>query len=250
MKFYNLILLIFLSFISQPTLAFLNIESLRQTKHYTEKLKGSTQVGISDSNGNVNKTILNFSSLNMMNLGKSNYILLGSYNYGRSTQIEDVNDGHLHFRYTRLLREGLFGEVYQQTEFDKFQDLNARYLLGTGLRQKLFQKSKHSLFLGAGAFYEKEELQDSPNQDNPRGNLYLSYVFSKSNDYNASVVTYYQPNTENFSDHRFRFNLGLETFFGENFVQQWEYSLSRDNNPPIGIQRTDSKVTAQIGLTY
>ncbi len=250
MKF--LILLTIAATLLYPNLSygFLNIESLRQSKDSTERLRGSTQLGVSDANGNVNKTILGLTSLNMMNLGQSNYIILGSYNYGRSTGVEDVNDGHLHFRYTRSFGSGFFGELFQQTEFDKFQDLNARYLLGLGARQRLFEGTKHSLFLGAGAFYEKEELQDSPNQDNPRGNIYLSYVFSKPKEYSASIVTYYQPNTERFSDHRIRLNMGIETYFGENFVQQWSYSMSRDSAPPAGVNRTDSKVTAQIGLTY
>ena len=248
---YLAILTLFITFLyPNSSYGFLNIESLRQSKNYTEKLKGSSQIGVSDTNGNVNKTILNFSSLNMINLGKSNYIILGSYNYGKSTGIEDVNDGHLHFRYTRKLSKSLYAELFQQTEFDKFQDLNARYLLGLGLRQRLFEKTKHSFFLGTGLFYEKEELQDSANQDNPRANLYLSYVFSKPDEYSASVVTYFQPNTENFADQRVRLNLGLETYFGENFVQQWEYSLARDSRPPAGVQRTDSKVTASIGISY
>ena len=250
MKYLAFVTLVFCLLYPNTSFGFLNIESLRQSKNYTEKFKGSTQLGVSDANGNVNKTILSLSSLNMINLGKSNYIVLGSYNYGKSTGVEDVNDGHLHFRYTRNLGSGLFLELFQQTEFDKFQDLNARYLFGAGARQRLFEKTKHALCLGAGAFYEKEELQDSPNQNNPRGNIYLSYVFSKPDEYSASVVTYYQPNTERLSDHRVRLNLGIESYFGENFVQQWEYSLSRDSAPPAGVQRTDSKVTAQIGITY
>ncbi len=250
MKYLSL--LIFFTTLLYPNLSygFLNIESLRQSKGAQDRLQGSSQLGVSDANGNVNKTILGISSLNMMNLGKSNYILLGSYNYGRSSEVEDVNDGHLHFRYTRSFGAGFFGEVFQQTEFDKFQDLNARYLLGTGVRQRLFEETKHSLFVGAGVFYEKEELQDSPNQDNPRGNFYLSYVFAKPKEYSASIVTYYQPNTERISDHRVRLNMGLETYFGGHFVQQWSYSLSRDSAPPVGVRRTDSKITAQIGVTY
>jgi len=248
---YLAILTLFITFLyPNSSYGFLNIESLRQSKNYTEKFKGSSQIGVSDSNGNVNKTILNFSSLNMINLGKSNYILLGSYSYGKSSGSEDVNDGHLHFRYTRKLTKSLYTELFQQTEFDKFQDLNARYLFGAGLRQRLFEKTKHSVFLGAGAFYEKEELQDSPNQNNPRGNIYLSYVFSNPDEYSASIVTYFQPNTEHFSDQRVRLNLGLETYFGKNFVQQWEYSLSRDSRPPAGVRRTDGQVTAKIGISY
>ncbi len=250
MKYLSFLTLILTFLYPNVTYGFLNIESLRQSKSTSEKFKGSTQLGASDTNGNVNKTILGLSTLNMVNLEKSTFIFLGSYNYGKSTGVEDVNDGHIHFRYTHLLTKGLFVELFQQTEFDKFQDLNARYLFGTGLRQRLFEESRHAVFFGLGAFYEKEELQDSPNQKNPRGNLYLSYVYSKKDDFSASIVTYYQPNTERFHDQRIRLNLGIETYFGENFVQQWEYSLSRDSAPPTGVQRTDSKVTAQIGLTY
>lgn len=230
--------------------AFLNIESLRQSSDMSERLSGSTQLGISDSNGNVNKTILKFSSLNMINRGKNNFIILGSYNYGRSSGNEDVNDGHLHFRLTRALSEGIFVEFFQQDEFNRFQDLKSRILLGSGLRQKLFKKLKHSLFLGGGVFYEKEDIHSSPNQNNPRGNFYLSYVCAEPKKYRASVVAYFQPNIERFYDQRVKLNLGLETYFGKYFVQQWSYTLARDSKPPAGVQKTESKISAQIGITY
>lgn len=185
-----------------------------------------------------------------MNIGKNNFIFLGSYNYGRSSGKEDVNDGHLHFRYTRSLSDGLFVEVFQQDEFNRFQDLKSRVLLGSGLRQRLIQKEKHSLFIGAGVFYEKEDIHSSPNQNNPRGNFYLSYVFAKPKHYRASVVGYYQPNTERIYDERTQLNIGLETYFGGMFIQQWSYSLARDTKPPAGVKQTDSKVTVQIGITY
>ena len=161
MKYLSFLTLILTFLYPNVSYGFLNIESLRQSKNYTETFKGSTQLGASDTNGNVNKTILGLSTLNMVNLKKSNFIFLGSYNYGKSTGVEDVNDGHIHFRYTRNLSKGLYLELFQQTEFDKFQDLNARYLFGSGLRQRLFEATRHAVFVGAGAFYEKEELQDS-----------------------------------------------------------------------------------------
>jgi len=237
-------------FLPSKTYGFLNIESLRQSSNLSKHLSGSTQLGISDSNGNVNKTILGFSSLNLINWGKDNFILLGRYNYGRSSGNEDVNDGHLHFRFTRELTKGSFVEFFQQDEFNRFQDLKSRVLLGSGLRQKIFQKSSHSLFIGAGIFYEKEDIHSSPNQNNPRGNFYLSYVSAHPKEYRASIVVYYQPNTERFYDQRIQLNMGLETYFGGYFVQQWSYSLARDNKPPAGVQKTDSKISTQIGIVY
>ncbi len=229
--------------------AFLNIESLRQQKAQKPGLLGSTGLRLNDQKGNVDKTLFQLNTLNRLSNGKSHYIFLGQYRYGKSFSQEDTRQGHLHLRYTRQSYERLASEYYIQSEFNKFENLSLRVLGGAGLRLRLFANDKASLFTGLGAFYEKEDLENDRDPENPRGNLYLSSLIQIKNSQLSSTL-YYQPNTEDFNDFRFRFNIGLETLLMKNLSQSIEYTIRRDTRPPRGILKTDAQLTAGIHIRY
>lgn len=242
-------ILIFTCLISPSTLAFLNIEALRQEKGDPGKLKGSTGVRLTDTRGNVDKSQVRVNTLNMLKNGSSSYLFLAQYRYGTSFSREDTRQGHVHFRYTRDLMEKLSWELFSQLEFNKFQDLTLRALGGTGLRFQGYKNDEHSLFLGAGAFYERENLEDLPDPSNPRGNMYMSYLW-KHKMVTMSSTLYYQPNLEDFNDTRFRLNTGLETVFLGKFAQQLEYTITHDSRPPPSVKKTDAIVSAGLAYRY
>jgi putative salt-induced outer membrane protein YdiY len=240
---------LFLSIYLSNSYAFLNIEALRQSE-VSNGLSGGTRFELNQQKGNVDKIVMNFSTLNQYRSDKNNFLFIAAYQYGESFSEVDNRSGHLHFRYTYSFSKKTFLEFFQQTEFNKFQDLNSRILVGTGLRRQIFEVRKLSLYVGAGAFYEREKIESQADQENPRGNIYLSLLKSVAKDYSISSTLYYQPNIENTGDNRFRLSIGLESTFGENFTQSIEYSLRRDSLPPIGISKTDSSVTAGLGYNY
>jgi hypothetical protein len=243
------ILLLCLILNSTSAIAFLNIEALRQSK-VSDGLSGSTRLDLNQQKGNVDKTVLSFSTLNQYKKLKSSFLLMAAYQYGESFSELDNRRGHLHFRYTYALRKETFLEFFQQSEFNKFQDLKSRLLIGGGLRQELFKRNSLSFFSGLGLFYEKEKIEGQRNLENPRGNLYLSFLKELEGRYSISSTFYYQPNIERLSDSRVRFSLGLETTFAKNFTQSIEFSLNRDSLPPTGINRTDSQISAGLGVRY
>lgn len=235
--------------LSSTSYAFLNIESLRQQKGQRPGLMGSTGLRLNDQKGNVDKTQFQVNTLNLLSNGKSNYIFLGQYRYGKSFSREDTRQGHLHFRYTRQSYERMASEYYLQTEFNKFENLSLRILGGAGLRFRLFSSDKQSLFAGVGAFYEREDLEREDDPENPRGNLYLSSLVYIGESQLSSTF-YYQPNLENAADARIRFNIGLETVIMKNLTQSIEYTIRRDSRPPRRILKTDSQLSAGINIRY
>lgn len=242
--------LLFVSLIfAHSTHAFLNIEELRQEKSDSGKLTGSTGIRLNDQRGNVNKTQVQWNTLNLIRNGKSSYIALASYRYGESLSRIDTREGDLHLRYTRTYSPLLQLEVFQQSEFNKFEDLNSRFLIGGGYRGSFVASDKQALSIGIGAFYEEEEIEDGSDPKNPRGNTYLSYVYS-SDIFAVSSTLYYQPNLEKMSDSRVSFNIGVESKISKLFRQQIQYTISRDALPPVGIKRTDAQFTAGLSLHY
>ena len=77
----------------------------------------------------------------------------------------------------------------------------------------------------------------------------MSYLF-KSSLFDVSSTLYYQPNLEEISDARVRFNVGLETSLNKYFSQTLEYTIRRDSRPPQGVLRTDSQILAGLRLRY
>lgn len=236
-------------FLINNCFAFLNIEALRQSQ-MQEKILGSSKVMLSQQKGNVDKTIINFDTLGRYKNNRHNFLALIDYRYGESFDQIDTRDGHLHFRYSFDLTNVWEVEFFQQTEFNKFQDLNARFLFGAGSRHQLYKVNLLSLYSGLGIFYEKENLENQPNINNPRGNIYLSLLWSRPDSYSISSTLYYQPNIEQLNDNRVRFNIGLETVFENNFTQTIEYSLSRDTRAPDDVKSTDTTLRAGIGYNY
>lgn len=246
----SLVLILLLgAFTNTNALAFLNIEALRQEKGEPGKLKGSTGVRLNDSRGNVDKRQVRANTLNMVKNGSSSYLLLAEYLYGKSLGREDSRQGHVHFRYTRNLTDTLSWESFSQLEFNKFQDLTLRALIGTGGRIAAYQSDEQSLFFGVGAFYERENLEDLPDPSNPRGNTYISYLW-KHQMVTMSSTLYYQPNIEDLNDTRLRFNAGIETVFLGQFSQQLDYTLTHDSRPPYSIKKTDAMISAGLAYRY
>lgn len=235
--------------LSLPTFAFLNIESLRQNNRLQNGLKGTIGFSLLDQSGNVDKTLIGAKTLNLYQKDQNQFIFLSNYRYGESFGDKDTQEGNLHFRYTRLINDWLGWESFQQTEFNKFQDLKLRLLFGTGARFQLVDQTHHRVHFGLGSFYEREELEETFDQKNPRMNTYLSYLY-KGGDFEISSTLYYQPNIENFNDYRFRASLGLETTFSESFSQTIQYQFNRDTAPPPGIENDDRSLTAGLNYRY
>jgi putative salt-induced outer membrane protein YdiY len=229
--------------------AFLNIESLRQSNGEKEGLRGSIGLRLLDQSGNVDKSLIGLNTLNLLKAKKHQFIFLAKYRYGESFGDEDTREGHLHLRYTYDVLKSLKWELFQQSEFNKFQDLNSRFLLGTGVRMRVLNQDHHKINFGIGAFFESEEIENSMDQENPRLNNYLSYLYQAEN-FEFSSTLYYQPNTERFSDYRFRAAIGLETKIVKTLTQSLEYSYNRDTAPPVGIQRDDRILTAGLNYKY
>jgi hypothetical protein len=79
--------------------------------------------------------------------------LLGSYTYGESNKKRDTNDGTVHFRYIHVFNDSYDYEFFMQREFNEFQAIKDRNLIGSNMRISLFNGSFDKFYLGLGLFY-------------------------------------------------------------------------------------------------
>lgn len=229
----------FLTFIfTTHAVAFLNIESLRQD--LKEGWYGSTGIKGQGASGNVRFFLTSFQTQNIYKIGRfKEVILLGSYSYGEASNIKNTHRGDLHLRYAQHFSHDWQWETFTQFEFNEFQALGLRSLLGGGLRWHWLDQEKSSLFLGLGGFYEDEQIKGDVNQANFRGNLYLSFRRLINTTTEFVAVLYYQPSFKIIDDLRVRANLGLEFKLSEQVSATNEITYAQDTRPPMGILRDD-----------
>lgn len=232
-----------------PSQSFINIEALRRAPG--EGLIGSLNLQANGQTGNTDKFVGELASLNLFRQSEKEYLFLANYKYGESQKVRDVNQGSLHLRYAEGLNSFFKAELYAQSQFDQFRLLKLRNLVGTGGRFRLREGTKGGSYFGAGFFHEWEEI-DLPdeNQQDWRGNFYLSHLSELNEAWQASLIVYYQPAFQTFEDYRVRLDLGLESSITKTLSLTVKYSLNYDSEPPSTVLKTDTSYLAGIALRF
>lgn len=169
---------------------------------------------------------------------EEHYYGIGNISYQDNQGRVFQRSGFIHFRYLRKWGEYFHKEAYIQKQFDSFQRLKDRNLLGGGVRFSFDVKDSTKrifyIFMGTGIMYENELLNISKNYSTNliRSSSYLNLSWIPSENFNISTVTYYQVDIFNNDDYRilnisslnFKFNKFLT------FVVQFNYRY--DSDPP------------------
>lgn len=228
--------------------AFINIESLRQSNQVG--LLGSVGFRVSGEIGNAEKFTGTINTIDGYLTEKREILIIADYGYGRSFGQRNRNDGRLHLRHTRKYDDFPDVETFAQSQFNEFTRLRNRSLAGANLRFQLFRDEHKFLYLGTGAFYEKQDRESSPNRDGVRANIYISYLYKLERNLEASITGYYQPYVNEFSDYWVNSNAGLEYFFRRSLSFRTEVNVSVDGNAPDGVKSTDIKYLTGFNFRY
>lgn len=250
MRLLLLLLYIFVSSLSAE--AFMNIENLRRTSK--TGLHGNGSLRVTGALGNTENFISDTSISNFYNTKDSEWLLFLNHRYGEAFTEKNANRGKAHLRYTYKVHRRWGHETFTQGEFDDFQRLTSRFILGQALRFKAFEGKVSSLNLGFGAFYEWEEIQN-PNEgqapteiENLRGNVYASFHWDVKDRDTIFLTLYYQPFRLN--DFRVLSSAGYAIPLGRHFSLSVEVNYNYDSRPPVEIERTDVRYFTTLNYTY
>jgi len=240
--------LLYLLLFSQSAWSFINIESLRQIEG--DGADGKTRAQLSGKNGNTEKTIGQMDSTNLYKSGNHEFLGLLKYQYGETTKVKDTNNGSAHLRYTKKIKAWFFAETFVQTQFNEFQGLIRRDLLGLGARFQVIKTEKNFLFIGAGGFHESESLANGMQNSAFRGNLYISYLNQFAKNSEVSAIVYYQPAVVDTRDFRvqFQFEFDYEVFENLSLVQS--LNVAHDSRPPDDVNKNDLSYLSGIAVKY
>ncbi|MEM7483055.1 MAG: DUF481 domain-containing protein [Acidobacteriota bacterium] len=162
-----------------------------------------------------------------------------------------------HLRWVERRSPKLAHEVFLQNEFNEFQRLDSRYLLGFGERITLLRKPSREVFLGLGLMGEAERLDvpdvgpDERTSEFVRASTYLAAQM-KLGSKGATVVNtlYYQPRVDRWDDFRILEELDLRVPLAEHLELSLAIVVQHDSEAPEDVEEWDLSVTNALRVRF
>ncbi len=209
-------------------------------------LSGNLSGSLSSKSGNTQKDDYSL-GLRVQYDQAADYLAWGTftYDYGTSngTKNEDKTYGHLRYIHALDGKEWC-GELFAQTEQDKFKDIKTRSLGGAGLRWRFFNSDDWGKgYAGLGALaediaYTNPELNS--NEKNTRINSYLAYSKSFMGSSKLNYIGYFQPKFDQVSDYILAQTLELIIPIYGKLNLSLSAKHSYDSHPPVEITKKDT----------
>lgn len=241
-----------LLFIAKSSYAIVIVEDIRIDKKI-DGFSSTIDISANGARGNSDISAYNAELRIQYNDLLNTYFFASSYAQGKSQGNTNVDKGFLHGRYIRMLKDDLAGELFIQTQRDKFARLASRNLVGLGARYTFIENPTNSIQLGAGLFFESERIIEKENTANDsddrfRYNLYAVLKLKLNNNLRLVSTTYYQLATDDHSDFLVLENLALINKAGDNLAIKLSLSIAHDSDPPETVEQTDT--TYNVGFVY
>lgn len=214
---------------------------------------GSLTGAINGASGNSDRIRGTGTGILQWNLEESVYYLSASTGYGKSQDVVDQNESFLHGRRIADVTKGIAWETFAQMERDEFARLKLRAIGGGGLRFLMGKKTpQHALFLGTGAFYSHELIDDEDKTTNKsvKANVYI--LFKRKIGQHAAFVNtlYAQPNVVDPNDFRLLERATLRVSVTNSIALKLDLEVRHDNRPPEEVEKTDIKYTTGIEYNF
>ena len=165
--------------------------------------------------------------------------LIGSYDFAKTGGTKNRDDLKLHLRHNYHLSARISSLAFAQYQRNPFQALEARDLLGAGLRFNLHEDGERRIGLGVSAMYEAEELTDGTTSETSRLSAFLDFRRDLKEYLRLAIVGWYQPRFSDFSDARSSAIADLDVDLAGPLALVLSGSWEYDSTPPPGIEKVD-----------
>lgn len=233
---------------SSNAFAIINVEDIRVEKK-EDGFSGQLRVLASLQSGNTDNNRIGIGSRVQWIRGDITNFLVLNYDYGNSSGATDINRSFLHGRHIVQQNKKWAWEGYGQLAQDEFKRLSIRMLAGGGARLTLSEKTDQgAMYLGLGAFYEIEKLDDDSKTNLFRASTYFVFKHAFTQSTHFISTTYYQPALSDPVDFRVFQQLGLGVAINKTLDLSLSLDISYDSLPPIGVETTDTSF--RTGIEY
>jgi len=152
--------------------------------------------------------------------------------------------------YSRNLKPRLFVNLFNDYEYDEFQSLDLRFVVGGGFGYSVVKKETTQLDLVGGGAYNHEKFSTPLTRNS--GEVYwgnnLMHKFSKSTSLNQSLRMF--NNLSNTGEYRMNFDLGTATTLKKWLSWQFTFSDRYLSNPVIDHKKNDVLLTTGLRFTF
>lgn len=180
-------------------------------------LNGEAALGAKYSSGNSDTSSVGLALKGQYSEEEWLLYLIAAYSYGEANGEKDTNDGIFHFRYVHHIEDTAYDyELFFQSEFNEFQDIRERNLLGANIRKKLdlpFDK----FYVGLGLFYSYMEPDTvtsiDPIYKRTKMNSYISFVKKINENFSVTYLGFYQPTIDPKFPNNYTYEIGSTPSF-------------------------------------
>jgi putative salt-induced outer membrane protein YdiY len=215
---------------------------------------GSASIGLSGASGNA-ETLTFTTAVNAARQTNSdktslyfNTIDAKATSNGKSSETAQAVRGGI--GYDHNLRPRLFVNVFNDYEYDKFQNLNLRFVLGGGFGYHALKTARSGLDVLGGVDFNRSSFSTPLTQKSAEAFWGDEYSFKLSSA--TSLVQSFRMFNDltNTGSYRVNFDLGASTRVGKRLT--WNVSISDRylNHPAAGRKTNDLLYTTGLGFTF
>ncbi len=181
--------------------------------------------------------------------------IFGSLQQERRSGTFLTNKGMVHGRIIRKFTQHLLLESFIQKQFNESILLNDRNLVGGGIRFATHPpKSKFNLYLGIGAMWEHERINDAEIGEITtriiRSTNYINWTGRLDERITTSATGYYQVHVERVQDYRILFQGSVTFRVTTKLAFPIRLNFRYDSEPPTGIQKHDVEIFNGLSYTF
>mgnify|MGYP006278061385 CR=1 FL=1 len=206
---------------------------------------------ISLSRGNTEHLDLSAGSSIQLIAGGHRVRFLLSETYKTVDGNRTAEDFKVHLRHNYRLTPVFHTLVFVQDQYNPYQRLERRSLLGGGLRMDILRDSLCMMALGGSVMLEYVELTDDSLDESgtdTRGSFFVSMIWEPLNGSVVDLSGFYQPLFPGFDDPLMTAALNIEASIGLGLSLFTRADISHDSRPPEGVESTD--LTLSSGLRF
>ena len=217
-------------------------------------LDGEVSLGAKYSSGNSDTASVSLSVKGQYDTPSWLVYFIGAYTYGESDGDKNTNNGLFHLRYIHEITDTTYDyEFFVQDEFNEFQDINIRNLIGANIRKRL-DLPFDQFYIGLGLFYsymEPDQVTPSdPVYRRTKINSYISFLKNINKRFFITYLGYYQPNVEDFSDFTSTQTLQFNTPLTDHLLLSLDILYQYNSTPYNDVEESDFRSTVNLKYKF
>jgi hypothetical protein len=204
--------------------------------------------------GNTDFQLISLGSRLNYNWGDDYTFIVGDGGYGWENGNSFVDQLFAHLRHVITTGDLLQIELFTQFDNNKKRLLEARELIGGGLRLRILKTEHFKFRLGTAYMFETERFDLPANSVHPnntsfhRFTSYVTFKYQLNRLLSFISTTYYQPRFKDFNDYKLFSENAFMIDTGKVLDLFIKFNLRYDSRPPDTVKKFDT--FSRIGFSF